>query len=95
MRITEKKQVIQETAIGIKCDVCGKKTLDPNDSAYYNFSSHHTDWGSDSQDSFEVHDVCSSVCYLAKLKELIADNEDYPSFEADGKTPDFLKGMLR
>lgn len=93
MRLIQKKTIQQEVAVGIECDVCGKRTSDINDPDFYNFSSHHSDWGSDSEDSYENHDVCSAHCYIDILKVLESEN-DSQTFEADGKSLPFIKRLI-
>ena len=91
MKIEKDQQVTQKVAVGIKCDVCGKETNNISDPDFFNFNSHHDDWGSDSDESYENHDVCSSRCYFIELKRLIIENSDSTTFEADGKSLTFLK----
>ena len=95
MDIVEQKQVTKQVVIGRRCDVCGKETTGLSDPNFYHFNSHHNDWGSDSEESYEWHDVCSSDCYFGKLKDLISDNSDSTTFEADEKSIDFIKQMIK
>lgn len=93
MKIEKDQQVTQKVTVGIKCDVCGKETNNISDPHFHHFSSNHSDWGSDSEESYEWHDVCSADCYFTKLKTLIIENSDSTTFEADDKSLTFLKDL--
>lgn len=81
--------------IGVICDVCGKEdnsTADPE--GWYSFNSHHDEWGNDSIDSYEDHDVCSAECYFNLIGKLLEENDYAETFVADNKNLVFLKDMV-
>jgi len=76
MKITKEKQVTEFKTVttGYKCDVCGKihdKNSFPDE--WHSFNHSHNEWGNDSIDSFEYHEVCSVECYWVKFKECVKD----------------------
>ena len=74
LEVTEVKMV----TIGRKCDVCEKvsdEKYTPDD--WHSFSHNHNEWGNDSVDSYEYHEVCSPECYVIKLKECVEELADY------------------
>lgn len=92
--LTAKKRILESVAYGTKCDQCGTvcNTTDP--SGWHGFSKQHSDWGSDSGDSYEYYDVCSVDCYLTKLAGVLND-EDSDTLEVDGKNREFVKELLK
>lgn len=83
MRLTkivkaEIKTIEREEVVGHKCDVCGKEELSgeymPDN--WFCFSSGHQNWGNDSDDSIEGHEVCSANCFIRRSKKLLEDLED-------------------
>jgi len=74
MEIREKKEVteIKTITVAIKCDVCGNihNGTDVPDE-WHSFNHNHNEWGNDSCDSFEYHQVCSPECYWVKFKECV------------------------
>lgn len=76
MEIKEKQEVIEikSVTVAIKCDVCGKihKGTDvPYE--WHSFNHNHNEWGNDSHESYEFHQVCSPECYWVKFKECVLD----------------------
>lgn len=80
MRKYKKKEItkIEETEIGITCDMCKKEILNEEDyksefrtkmSHYYEITTHHNDWENDSIDSYEYRDICSENCLFNFLKD--------------------------
>lgn len=71
MKITERKEVtvtqIENVLIGRKCDFCGKDILvDPRIQChnYFRITTHHSDWGNDSIESYQDYDACSADCAI-------------------------------
>ena len=72
MRITETKEVIhkqiEDVTVGRICDCCGKrievvrKLPFGDEYNFFHISTHHSDWGNDSIDSWESYDACSPEC---------------------------------
>jgi hypothetical protein len=66
--ITETKFVV----VGHECDVCGKIHEGNNiPNEWHLFNHHHNEWGNDSIESYEYHEVCSPKCYWEKFKECV------------------------
>lgn len=88
MEIRETKEVTETKSVVVahKCDVCGKINNGKNiPDEWHSFNHHHNEWGNDSIDSYEYHEVCSPVCYWTKFKECVKDLEGY----SDAKVDDF------
>ena len=97
MKVEEKKQVteIKTVTVARKCDVCGKVhegKYAPNE--WHEFDHHHNEWGNDSIDSYEYHEVCSPKCYFVRLKHCIDDLEGYTSAEVDGFDIRFARRLV-
>jgi hypothetical protein len=76
MEIKENKEVteIRSVIIARKCDVCGKvHEGEHTPDEWHSFNHHHQEWGNDSYDSCEYHEVCSPECYWVKFKECVLD----------------------
>ena len=78
----EKRQtVIREVVVGKKCDVCFKdipptsRKFPRVSHPYFGITTHHSDWGNDSVDSFEYFHACSPACALKLATEYL--NEDF------------------
>ena len=80
MREYKRKEIkkIQETEVGIACDICKRKIKEEKDyesvyrtkmSHFYEVTTHHNDWGNDSIDSYEYRDICGEECLFKFLKE--------------------------
>lgn len=55
------------------CDVCRKK-IETN--SYWELTTHHNDWGNDSNESYEYFDVCSKECLRKKFEEYIEQSDN-------------------
>ena len=66
MKIYEEKEVpiIQKTLVDTICDICEKHIA----SNGYEVTTGHNDWGNDSVDSVEYHDICSDECLKKELE---------------------------
>lgn len=97
MEIKENKQVIEfkSVTVAIKCDVCGKvhEGKDIPDE-WHTFSHHHDEWGNDSCDSHEYHEVCSPECYWAKFKECVEDLKGYNNAKVDEFEIQFARRLV-
>jgi len=96
MNITEVRQANQEVVIGHKCDVCGKESEGSLPKDWHHLYHKHYDWGNDSVDSYESFDVCSSECYLARLKESVYElrNHDKSGEISDMSIP-FVLNLIK
>lgn len=70
---------VREVVVGKKCDVC-HENIPPTERGYsrksfpyYNITTHHSDWGNDSVDSFEYYHACSPECALKFATEYITN----------------------
>lgn len=64
------------------CDICSKEI--PKESEYWRVSTHHSDWGGDSYESFEKFDVCSAECLMTKFNEYAKESsEPYNTMEIE------------
>ena len=86
MEILEKQNVTEfkNVIIAHKCDVCGKTNsgeYTPND--WHTFSHNHNEWGNDSCESYEYHEVCSPECYWIKFEYCVKDLKDRKSAKID------------
>lgn len=88
----------------IRCDVCNKEDselmkgweFDVPD-GWHSFASSHSDWGNDSIESFDEHDVCSGSCYLARIREVLDDygrDRNAPTLRVDGHDIGFVISLL-
>ncbi len=59
---------------------------------WHTMSSHHSDWGNDSVDSWEHQDLCSAACYVAVLKREIATDSE--TTEIDGINAKFWRQIV-
>lgn len=74
--------VTRDCVVGKKCDVCGKEippTAIPHRHGepvfdYYEVTTHHSDWGNDSCDSYEHYDACSPDCAYKLWEDYIGDS---------------------
>lgn len=85
MRIIERKEVthveVEDVLIGRKCDICGKSIL-PMEYAGYNYfciTTHHSDWGNDSIDSWEYKDACCPDCVMSFTESYIRKALEQPT----------------
>ena len=80
MKIEETKEVVRKTVervvVGRKCDVCGREILKKNGQYnYFLITTHHSDWGSESFESYEYFDACDPCCADLFMRKYI--NEAY------------------
>lgn len=81
MRITEEKKIIKETVekvtTGRICDCCKNKIMPKVqnwNSKIYDFfliTTHHSDWGNDSVDTWKYYDACSVECALKMAEKYL------------------------
>lgn len=102
-RLTRVEQVPKEVTYAYRCDNCGREGTDltPTHSGnrdpapgWVSFTSHHDEWGNDSVESHDSHDVCSFHCYVAVVRHLLSEWEGYPTLEIDDKDRCFMEGMV-
>lgn len=66
-RVTKVKNVvIDEKTI---CDECGKEI--DTEKGYFKLNTFHSDWGTDSGDSYESFDICGGDCLRKRLNTYI------------------------
>ena len=97
MKIEERKQVTETKIVTVarKCDVCGKVhegKYTPDE--WHEFNHHHNEWGNDSIDSYEYHEVCSAECYAVKFKECVKDLEGYTNAKVDEFEIQFARELV-
>ena len=63
--------VTRAVCVGVECDICNKN-IEPED-YFYEIITSHSDWGYDSGDSVEDHDVCSNKCLFRFLSDYYKD----------------------
>lgn len=68
--VTE-KVLVKETRY---CDICGKEIGEYE--SYWELTTHHSDWGNDSCDSYENFDVCSKECMREKFEEYLESSDN-------------------
>lgn len=77
LRQVEVKQVV----VGKMCDVC-HKDIPPTERfssktfPYYEITTHHSDWGNDSCESFNYYHACSPECAMKFAAKYIKDSYD-------------------
>ena len=76
---TKKMKVVTiKEVTGVRCDICGK--VIPvgkgryDKCKYYDVMTGHRDWGNDSCDSIEHHDVCPE-CLIKVVSKYFTNNE--------------------
>lgn len=84
------KEVVYQTV----CDACGKVGEGSEPKGWHRFDSHHGDWGNDSIESWDYHDVCSFSCYLEIVRKVVEDYGDGSTLSVDEKDYEFIRGML-
>lgn len=88
----------RQVTVAIECDHCNRRVEEADPTGWHHFSSSHTDWGNDSIESVESHDVCSWACYLAIVRDLVNDYDKakpmYPTLQVDEKDHAFLTDLL-
>lgn len=95
MRDYADRQVMKRVVVRTVCDGCGAARSGEPPDEWCSFSSYHGEWGNDSIDTHDDHDVCSARCYVAVVRELVAERwPDCPSLVVDGKSLPFLRGLL-
>ena len=70
------KEVMTKQIVGHQCDICGQQH-----ESYETVTAQHSSWGNDSCDSSKTLDVCSDVCFVKAVKQLIED-DDYKEYES-------------
>jgi hypothetical protein len=115
-KLKRTEQVPKEVIYAYKCDHCtkveeGERTQSgegDQPDGWHSFRSHHDDWGNDSIETFNNHDVCSWACYLAIVRKVFEDygtppeiggaprvpRRPYPTLEIDGRDWYFVRDML-
>lgn len=89
--------------MGVRCDACGRyqsvdedryasHTFEPE--GWVSFGSGHNEWGNDSVDSDDRHDVCSFACYVAVMRDIYKRFGEYESLRADGKDRTFIAALI-
>lgn len=72
------KVVTTKEVTGVRCDICGK--LIPvgrypfDEHKYYDVMTGHNDWGNDSCESIEHHDICPD-CLVGFVADYFKNNE--------------------
>ena len=70
---------IRKVVVGKKCDVC-HEDIPPTERypmksfPYYKITTHHSDWGNDSCESFKYYHACSPECALKFTADYITDS---------------------
>ena len=92
----ENKTLVTRVVSQKVCDGCQKGVSEKEyDESWYSFSASHNEWGNDSVESFEYHDVCSSECYIKLVKTLLGEFEEYSgSTVIDDKKYEFLSDLV-
>jgi len=97
MEIKETKQVtkLMSVTVARKCDVCGNiHEGQYTPSEWHTFEHHHNEWGNDSVDSYENHEVCSPECYWTKFKQCVLELDGMNSAEVDGFEIQFARRLV-
>lgn len=74
------KCITTKDVVGVKCDICGRiikakeRPYGDDDCKYYDVMTGHRDWGNDSCDSIEHHDVCPE-CLIKVVSKYFTNNE--------------------
>lgn len=94
-RVYGLKMVEQRAVTEVRCDGCGKIARSVQGD-WYDFSSHHSDWGNDSIESHDQWDACSAACYLKIVRKIVDDYGEmpHPTLEVDGKTYAFARALV-
>lgn len=81
---------------GVKCDVCGR-LISPKwgrckDNKYYEVTTGHNDWGSDSFESRKHHDICPN-CISAFVTKYLeeARGSEYIEIDPEFCTPEDVR----
>lgn len=104
-RLTKTEQVAKEITYAYRCDGCGKVAegdeLIPCQSgerdhprSWHSFDSGHSEWGNDSVDSYERHDVCSFPCYVDVVRELLNRWPGFETLQIDDHSGGFMAEMM-
>lgn len=74
-------QTIKKLAVvGKKCDVCNasilptSRTFPREEKPFYEITTHHSDWGNDSIESFSYYHACSISCAMRFTEQYLAEN---------------------
>ena len=97
MEVREQREVteLKVITIAVKCDVCEKINKESDiPSEWHGFNHHHNEWGNDSIDSYEYHDVCSPKCYWIKFKECVDDLDGYSDAKVDNFEIQFARLLI-
>lgn len=82
------KYVTVSEVVGIKCDSCGKvipthrNTYRDDRYKYYDVMTGHSDWGNDSCDSIEHHDICPD-CLISYIENYFENGRDTAYLNVD------------
>jgi hypothetical protein len=101
----ERQVTIESAVVRVTCDNCGKThNVTPPErhsftpEGWVSFDSSHSDWGSDSGESYDTHDACSWKCYRAIVKKLVDDyarhEPAHPTLLVDDRDYSFLRDMV-
>ncbi len=74
-----------ETVESITCDVCSNVIVVGSKALYYEVSTMHNHWGSDSWESREHYDMCSKECLMKHLQSYI-DQSNVDGYSYDIET---------
>lgn len=77
MKKVEKREVVteKEVCIATFCDKCNKQIIRPKSYSeaknfhFYHVTTHHSDWGNDSIESYQYFDFCSMDCLKPHMNE--------------------------
>lgn len=93
----KKEHVVREDVLVEEkrfCDMCGKEITDH----HWEVTTGHRDWGNDSCDSIEDHDVCSSECLMKLFEEYSKESNDKHNsmyFEVEHTNWSGVKGVVK
>ena len=95
-KIMRTERVEQKIVVQTQCDICKKLAEGDGPDGWLSLSSGHSEWGNDSVDSMDHHDVCSYACCMTAVREVFDRFGEYESLYMDVGSLDqrFLKDML-
>ena len=77
-----KQILVREVVVGKKCDVCFTdipptgRSFPRTNHPYFDITTHHSDWGNDSCESYEHFHACSPACALKFATEYLNNDFD-------------------
>ena len=88
--VTSTAYKITKTVTGVECDMCNeiipvKAKLFDRPDHYFEVMTGHNDWGNDSVDSYETHDICPK-CVAKFIEDYLKDCRDTAFLRLDTKT---------